>query len=260
MELRDGYKSIYYKHTIGDKEKIDTILFFITGSGHSSLQYYLSSYFQGLVGNVKIFALQKRYVSNRSTGIFKTKKDYDETNTINKRVNDNIDFINHILRHEHIQGGINIVILGVSSGGRVAPEVAYNIPQCTHLAVLGDGGMKGIESFRIWGKKNGINFDKKYHEMKNDPNKTDKKILGQYTYKWWLSVLDSDPMNYLIKIDVPIFYSAGEKDDMMPNLKVVLYPDCNHVLVDSKGNSFLKKYMRDLSLCWQNDDTVLQSR
>lgn len=260
--LSDNYKSIYYEHIVGDSKKIDTILFYICGSGRESLQYYLKEYFKGLDGNVKIYALQKRYISNRSTGLFKPGKEYRINNTLAQRIRDNSEFINFILKSEAIKDK-RIVIFGVSEGGTIAPEIAYNTPECTHLAVLGEGGMKGIDSFRIWGRQNGIDFDKKYKLMKKEPHKS-------IECKWWLSALDYDPMNYLKQMDISMFYGMGAKDHNVPveslhylrdtfdnygkrNLEIKFYPDCNHFLMDSEGKSHIKDYMRDISLWWQRN-------
>jgi esterase/lipase len=260
--LSDGYKANYYTFNFGNQDSIDTYLFFITGSGHASVQY-TRHYLKDLPGNVKVFTLQKRYVGHWTTGLFEPSKDFDKTYCISNLQRDQLEFVRYILAKENTQGK-RVVVLGVSEGGVMAPAIAATIPEITHLVVLGTGGMKGLDSFKIWGQKQGIDFEDIYQKVKLGA--TDKKFL-QYTYKWWLEMLKADPMKDLSRLDIPIFYGMGDKDDKVntatlfylrdefirlgkPNLTLQLYPDCNHILVDSKGNSHSKEFLHDISTWW----------
>lgn len=271
MVLDDSCRHLYYSMTIGDEEKVDTILFFITGTGNASLQYYLKSYFQGLTGNIHIFALQPRHVTNRETGIFQPSEAYNQENTFRIRVEDNIKFILQTLANNRTSYK-RIVVFGVSAGGTVASVAASVVPDVTHLVVLGEGGMKELDAFRLWGRKYGIDFDQEYKKIKADPDSTKKKFLGEHTYKWWASYLEVNPMDYLHSLEIPMLFCAGKKDEMVPveslyylrdrfeelgktNLTVKLYPDCNHVLIDSKGISHRIYFMKFVS-SWLRNTTI----
>jgi esterase/lipase len=119
--------------------------------------------------------------------------------------------------------------------------------------LLGSGGMKGIEEFKLWGDRHGIDFEQINQAVAKYPNSIERKTLG-HTYKYWSSVLPIDPMDSLEKLEIPIFAAIGENDGMVPveslyflrnefiklgkkNLTVKIFPDCNHVLNDSAGKS-----------------------
>ena len=151
--------------------------------------------------------------------------------------------------------------MGMSEGGAVAPAIAAQIPQINGLVVLGDGGMKGLDAFRIWGKRTGTDFDEIYKVVTENP--VTDKFIGPYTYRYWKENLDEEPMQFLAGLDIPVYYAMGEKDGSVPleslqylqdefvklnkdNLTVKIYPDCKHDLEDSKGDSHLKEFMTDV--------------
>ena len=268
VSLGDGYKATYYQVQVGDSRKTDTVVFFIGGSGNTSLNYYLEPYFEDLDGNVTVYALQKRYVGHRETGQFKPSNQFHQYNHYLQLVNDQKDFINSLIKNESLTGK-KIIIFGVSEGGNIAAQLASEIPQVTHLMVLGSGGMVGIDEFRIWGKKYNIDFDKLYQQVKEHPDSIYRLAVGQ-TYKYWASVLPVNPMDYLKTITIPILYVVGGEDEMMPvesvyflqnefkrlrkqNLTVKVYPGCNHVLKDSSGKSHRGDMLRFASKWWRTE-------
>jgi len=268
VSLSDGYKATYYKIQVGDSRKTDAVVFFIGGSGHTSLNYYLKSYFEDLDGNVTVYALQKRYVGHRETGLFKPSNAFQQYNYYPQLVNDQKDFINSLIKNKSLTGK-KIIIFGVSEGGNIAAQLASEIPQVTHLICLGSGGMVGIDEFRIWGKKYNIDFDKLYQQVKEHPDSIERESVGQ-TYKYWASVLPVNPMDYLKKITIPILYVIGSEDEMVPaesvyflqnefkrlkkhNLTVKVYPGCNHILKDSSGKSHRGDMLRFASKWWNTE-------
>jgi len=267
IQLSDGYKATYYYYKKGDVEDTDTLLFFIGGSGHASLNYYLRPYFKGLNDNVGIYALQKRYIGHRETGVFEASEKFHQFNYFSQWLKDQREFVNRILE-KHDDTVKNIVIFGVSEGGNTAAALASEISQITHLVILGSGGMKGIDEFRLWGKNNNIDFDSFYQEVNKYPESIEKRGVGK-TYKYWASVLPVEPMDYFKKIDVPILVAIGEKDEMVPiesvnfladefkklrkhNLTVKIFPDCNHVLTDTSGKSHRSEFLQYAYTWWSN--------
>ena len=136
-----------------------------------------------------------------------------------------------------------------------------SIPGITHLVVLGSGGMKGIDMFKIWGKKRNLNFEKIYKEVSSNP--TSEKKISQQSYKWWAEELNFEPMPHLSKINIPMFFAMGSQDDMNPveslyclrdefarlakdNLTIKFYENCDHTLVDSMGKNHRKEFMRNI--------------
>lgn len=259
IKFEDGYQGAYYTFTLGDKNNIDTYLFAAQGSGYASVQYF-RFYFKDLPGNIKVFALQKRYVRHNDSHVDKPVKQFHQYYCLSQIITDQVEFIHSILLNQDITHK-KIVMFGVSEGAMVASAVAAQIPEITHLAVLGDGGMKGIDSFRIWGQRTGNDFDKIYEIVSNNP--TIDQFIGQYTHKYWKDMLNEDPMKHLIHLSIPMFYCMGEKDESVPieslyylqkqfkelgkeNLTTKIYPNCSHDLEDSKGNSHRSEFMNDI--------------
>jgi len=265
IELSDGYNADYYTFTLGDKNAIDTYLFFVTGSGHASVQF-CRHYFKNLPGNVRVFALQKRYVKHWTTGIFEAPEGFHEAHCYSNWIRDYSDFVGRILsvKNSKIE---RIIIFGGSEGSAVASAVTANTPQITHLVSLGEGGMRGLDCFRIWkgGKAQRIDFDQVYQTVSKNPSTG--AFFGQYTYRWWKEMLDMEPMQYLQTIEIPILFAMGEKDDMVPleslyylenefkrlnkqNLTVKLYPDRTYPIFFSQNPAvdFVAHFQAEVSL------------
>lgn len=157
LALSDGYVATFYKLQKGDANKTDSILFFVGGSGHASKNYYLRPYFEKLPGDVTIYALQKRFVEHRETGLLEPTEAFYQFNYYPQLVQDQKEFIHFILEkqdrlHE------KVVIFGVSEGGIIAAQLAAEIPETTHLMMLGSGGMPVMDEFKLWGENRNIDF------------------------------------------------------------------------------------------------------
>ena len=259
IRYADGFKGDYYTFTLGDKNKIDTYIFVAQGSGYGSAQWF-RYYFNDLPGNVKVYSLQKRYVKHNDSHVDKPSNKYQEYNCLSHTIADQTEFINSILSDITLINN-KIVMFGVSEGAMVASAVASNIPEITHLVVLGDGGMKGIDAFRIWGQRNDNDFDQIYKIVIDDP--ASDKFIGPYSHKYWKDILDEDPMEHISKLNIPMFYCMGDKDESVPieslyylleefsklkkdNLTTKIYPGCNHSLEDSTGKSYKKEFMQEI--------------
>ncbi len=142
IELEDRKTYLYYKIEKGKNPK--ALIFFISGSGHTSLQYYLSDYFEEFDANVEVFALQKRTVSNRTTGMLGKPDNFDMENTFENWVNDNHFFIRKVLSDKR-DDDKKIILFGVSEGATVAAKLTTLIPEVTHLVILGSGGFEQSE-------------------------------------------------------------------------------------------------------------------
>jgi len=266
VELNDGFRADYYTFVLGNEDAVDTYLFFITGSGYASAQF-CQHYLWHLPGNVRVFALQKRSVKHWTTGLFNAPEEFHETYFLSTLKKDHIGFVKQILSEKNIDGK-RLVLFGVSEGSFIASAVAAEIPQITHLVSLGEGGMKGLDSFRIWGKENGIDFDDVYRQVSQKPSIGEPK-KGTFSNRWWKEMLEADPMPHLKSLSIPVLFAMGEKDNMVPveslyylqsefgelekdNLTVEIYTDCNHQLVDSKGKSHRREFLKDVANWWNH--------
>ena len=267
IKMSDDYHANYYVLNRGVNNKFGSILFFIGGSERASKNYYLKSYFDNISKSTTVYALQKRHIGHRETGLSEPSNSYHQYNHYVHLVKDQKEFIQSILSKIN-HSNKKIIILGVSEGGNIASQLASETPQITHLVTIGSGGMLGIEEFRTWGKKQNINFDKVYEQVKKDPDSIEMKILGQ-THRYWSSILPVNPMSSLKKLDIPILAIIGEQDEMIPvesvhflrsefkrlgkeNLTVKIVPDSNHALKDSSGKDNRGEIMQFASEWWQD--------
>lgn len=264
-EFSDGYCGTYYIHRKGDYEKSDVIVFFIGGSGHTSHNYYLRQYFNDSRVDMTIYALQKRYVGKRETGMRRASKKFDYYNYHSQLVQDQKEFILWVLSNNDFKYKKN-VLFGVSEGGNISVQLASEIKEITHLMILGSGGMPALEEFRIWGNQNNIDFDLLYQEVKKHPKSIECRAVGQ-TYKYWASILPFKPMDYFKSLTIPIFVAIGEQDEMTPvesvhflqyefdklekdNLFVKIFENCNHVLDDFEGKNHRAELFHIASDWW----------
>jgi pimeloyl-ACP methyl ester carboxylesterase len=257
--FEDGVSSAYYTITTGDKQGPETVLFFIGGSGCASLQYYLRQYFHELHGVMQIFALQKRKVSDRTTGMGTCPQGFDEANHFKQWVSDQSQFLTAMLaQFPHMP--TRVVVFGVSEGGNVAAALAASHPTVTHLVLIGSGGMPQREELRILLVQQGYPGDVEgdFQRVANDPESVTKRLYGQ-THKYWTSVLDVDPLTYLLPLQIPILVGFGERDQSVPhasldvlqqqfaasgktNLTVKIFSGADHTLKDTKGHSFKSEF------------------
>jgi len=222
----------------------------------------LKEYLNGLNGDIKVFALQKRGVSHFTTGLFGCSKEFYKNDYFDKWVSDQEAFITHILKTSKNKPE-NIVILGVSEGCSAAAVLANKFPSVTHLAMIGCGGMKFIDELKILARKENfsIDMDKEYRKILRNPNSTSKFVAG-HTYKYWSSLLGVKPIKYLLSLDIPIIVAMGEKDKSVPvesllflerqfnlsgkqNLTTIIYHNADHTL-KSPQKDFRQEFMQEL--------------
>lgn len=205
MVMSDGYRARYFVHAYGRQKSPDTLLFFVTGSGSDTAQLSCRFTLNDVRDDVRVFALDKRHVSSWSTGRGAPSAQYWAHHYPSAWTRDQKEFLTHILEREDLRGR-NVVLLGASAGGAIAAELAHALPQVTHLAILGEGGMKGLDSFRLWGQRHYADFDALYAHVKADPS-TARMTAG---------------------------YSAK------------VYAGCDHAIDDCAGTASHEEYLRDL--------------
>ena len=270
--LEDGTKTLYYEIEKKSAHKSNAIIFFITGSGYASLQYYLKPYFENLDLNTKIYALQKRNISNRTTGIFEKPKRFDKENIFDNWVKDNAYFIHKIISKEENRDK-EIILFGVSEGATVAAKVATLVPRVTHLVILGSGGLPQSQELKILHPKYKEQFTKIFADICKHPNSTKKDFMA-HPYIYWSHILFENPMEYYAKINIPILLAIGEKDKSAPvesarflrdafrklkksNLKYIEYKNCDHILTDNHQVNHKKAFFKAM-VDWYDGTKILK--
>lgn len=255
----DGGSSIYYSFTIGNEPQPKTVIFYAGGSGCWSRKSVMPGYLSGLTVSARVFVLNKRFMPDRSIGIFDCGKAFHLANNPSQWISDYSEFIAAQLgslspKPKHV------VMVGVSEGGLVATKVAVLTPAITHLAIIGYGGYSVRRMYEILEQKGQllVDVDELWQEVPSDPRNVNREWNGS-AYRWWADMMDIDPLPDYLKLDIPIIIGVGEKDQSMPvesvlfldakfkeagknNLTLKVYPDSDHVLrgqdVSHRGDFF----------------------
>ncbi len=264
FQYSDGYEGIYYSYISGDNDKSDTLLFYIGGSGCPSYKYYLQSYLKDLNPGIKVYALQKRGVASSSTGMFGCSKEFVKYDYFQQWVSDQQQFVDFVLKSQNTKQK-NIVVFGISEGGSVAAFLASKIPQITHLAIIGSGGMPQIEELKILSEKNKWKWklDEEIEKIRRHSESIEKKMAG-HSYKYWSSIMDVNPMKFYLGLDIPVLVAHGEDDTSVPiesayhikkvahdagknNIQIIVYKDSDHTLIDNKGFDHKPEFIRKIN-------------
>ena len=263
FHYRDGGQGLYYHFVVGDSNKTDTLVFLYGGSGCQSWKSVMPYYVSGLVANARVYALNKRFVADRSLGSQDCGADFKQVNNLQQWVQDWSEFVSAQIRNSP-EKPKNIVLVGVSEGALAATKIASLEPRITHLAIIGSGAYSMRQSLRTL-KHQGViawDVDAESKQIAKDPQSLTKSWYG-HPYRWWSEVLDMDPLPDLLKLDIPVLVGIGEKDASVPqesaqllqrqfkeagktNLKLEIYPDANHRL-QSADKSYRSEYFARLS-------------
>lgn len=247
FHYKDGGSSIYYTFTVGDASQVHTLLFFYGATGCPSWKSVMPGYVSGLTVNARVFVLNKRFVSDRSTGLFGCDQEFHLANNPEQWIADYSEFIATQI------GSVapkprNVVLVGVSEGALTATKVAGLSPAVTHLAIIGSGGYSMRKSLSALRQKGVIWFDVNsgLEEIATDPRSIAKSWYGN-PYRWWSDIKDIEPLPDFLKLNIPILVGIGEQDESVPvdsarflelkfnevgknNLILKVYPGADHRL------------------------------
>lgn len=263
FQYKDGGASVYYSFTIGDTLKSDTVIFLYGATGCPSWKSVMPDYVDGLLVSARVFVLNKRFVADRSTGLFGCGQNFHAANNPGQWVADYSEFIttqvNSITPKPR-----NIVLVGVSEGAIPAVKIAATSPSITHLAIIGSGGYSMRKSLATLKQRNAIEFDvdSGWEKITSDPYSIEKDWYGN-PYRWWSDIMDIDPLPDFLKLNIPILVGIGEKDESVPvesvrlletkfneegkrNLTIKVYPDSDHRLT-ANGISHRSEFFVELS-------------
>lgn len=239
IRSKSGQPIELYSLDIGDGPK--RALFFVSGSGCASLSYFMRSYFTGLTGSWKIYAVQKEGVSRSNAGLFCDQRFADSYYFPAMKERNRVALEEVVRRH----GQVNV--LGVSEGGQIAAELAQSQPAVRRLAVIGSGGLPFRSVGRLLdARQGGTTFERAFAQVDADPNSTTQKALG-YTNLYWSSAIDIDPAPVYLSLRIPILMIFGERDESVPveaartleqrfasargaKFRLIVVPGANHVL------------------------------
>lgn len=259
----DGGASYYYTFYTGEAERVDTAVFFYAATGCASLKSVMPEYVAGLKLNARIFALNKRFVADRSTGLFDCGRAFDEANNPRQWENDLTEFIESQVAAMPVKP-TQVVLVGVSEAAWASASAALHSRLVTHLAIVGSGSYSMRRSLAVLKQRGAIYFDVEtgWQKISDDPLSLEKEWYGN-RYRWWSDVMDIDPMTDLLKLDIPILVGIGERDESVPvesaydlekqfkqagksNLTLKVYPGADHRL-RANGKSYREDFFSELS-------------
>lgn len=152
-----------------------------------------------------------------------------------------------------------VVVLGISEGGQVGPYVAEKNKYVTHLILFAGNGLNQFFDPLITARMKafaGVQTEEEtqyevdslftmYEKMYNKPKSTSDFWWG-HTYQRWASFTERDPLEALVKLDIPIYFANGSLDENSvlsadyirleflrrgkTNLTYVTYPNYDHQL------------------------------
>lgn len=266
----DGGSGIYYSFVVNGVADADTFVFFFASSGCASWKYSMPGYVDGLTVPARVFALNKRFVSDLQSGVFGCGRDFDLANNPDQWLADYSAFVAAQLKATPVKPK-HVVLVDVSEGALTSVRVAGSIAEVTHLAIVGDGGYSMRQALTVLKAKGSILFDVEvgWREVSTDPHSVEKRWYG-HPYRYWAEVMDIEPLPYYAKLEIPILVGIGERDESVPvesarflaahfeslgkrNLVLEVYPGANHVL-RAHGVSYRPDFFKRLStdLCRGN--------
>ena len=275
FQYKDGGSSTYYSFNVGDASQSDTLIFFYGATGCPSWKSVMPGYVSGLTVNARVFVLNKRFVPDRSTGLFDCGRDFNLANNPDRWVADYSEFIAAQISAVAPKPK-NVVLVGVSEGALPATKIAGVSPAITHLAIIGSGGYSMRKSLATLRQRGAIQFDVNsgWEKIAADPRSIEKDWYGN-PYRWWADIIDIDPLPDFLKLNIPILVGIGEQDESVPvesahfletkfkeagkgNLIVRVYPGADHRL-SGNGLSYRSEFFTELSRLFQlTHNTTLQ--
>lgn len=203
---------------------------------------------------------------------------YLNNNTIDQRIADSLRVMQVLRDTSSSWWNGKLMIVGGSEGGTIAPILASYIPETTKLVVMAGGtGWTMRESMPFLLEKElrskGADEQTIDSELKNMEtifddvikNPTSTKVYNgnTNTYKWWNSILNLRPRNFMIDLKIPILMVHGDVDSACPvesaratadafktsaktNFKYIEYPGLDHHWNDSAGQSHANQIFTDV--------------
>ena len=276
FQYKGGGTSIYYFLTVGDTPQRDTVVFFYGATGCPSWKSVMPGYVSGFTVAARVFVLNKRFVPDRSTGLFDCGRDFHLANNPDQWVADYSEFIAAQISTITPKPR-NVVLVGVSEGALPAVKSAGLLPEVTHLAIIGSGGYSMHKSLATLKQRGAIGFDvdSGWKKIAADPRSTEKDWYGN-PYRWWSDVMDIETIPDFLKLNIPVVVGIGEQDESVPvesahflasqfkdagksNLILHVYPGADHRL-SGNGISHRSEFFTELSRLLQPTRNIAVKR
>ena len=267
----DGERRRYFHlHEDGAAKAAGPVIVLIDGSGCGKFSPRLAGFFDQYVGALDVYFLEKAHIAKDAPAQPETcSAAYERADRLEQRAADIVQFLEREPRLKSA-GERSIALLGFSDGGAVAPLVAVNSRKIGWLAVIGAGGMKQSDEFRLFAAR-GVRpyahpsikdtLDVTFADIAKHPMALDKRFFG-HSYSFWSSRLFHDPLATYAQLKIPVVVAMGQKDESVPiesgrllqrffaqrpaaHFRFFEFPDANHGLA-AAGTSHLKPFIARL--------------
>ena len=220
-------------------------IFFIGGSGCTSLRAYLGTYFSAAPEGLEIVGLEKTGVSDRATGST-CSDEFWQNYTYDDLLRRNIAAIDHIAQRFDVE---KIPLIGTSEGGALALEIAASTDRVDRLALLGAGAMSQRQELRLLfdERAQGQAIESAFARIDANPQSVEQTELG-LPHRYWASILDHDPRDFAPNVSAPTLIIIGQNDQNVPvasaqladalikNSTLTIWPYANHTFDTPSGN------------------------
>ncbi len=136
--------------------------------------------------------------------------------------------INYLLKQSFVDNK-KLVVFGHSEGAQIAPKLAYINKSITHLACFSGTGITQMYDFitntrkSVENKEITLELATKeidslfyyYNDILKNPTSTNK-FWQRHSYLRWYSTIMNPPIEYLVKLNIPIYIVAGTEDQASP--------------------------------------------
>lgn len=234
-----GEVSIHVTKNAIDSRK--PLILFLEGSGNFPLYYrykdgrfgtgttlnfrqYSSEYHIALISKPGIPFLDSIRTTESGRRYYPTNSDFTEKYSLDWRAKSASLAIDHLIKELAIDTS-KIIVIGHSEGSQVAPAVAVENPKVTHVISMMGNSLNHLYDFiineRMRVERGEIaateaqttvdSLFAEYEKIYTNPKSTTDYWYGETYYKWSSFTLIS-PLENMLKLDIPILYIAGGKD------------------------------------------------
>lgn len=217
----DGGQALFF---VLDKPSSDTpprtFMFVIAGSDCASMRRILPQYFDGLSGSeggIRIFILHKRFIATDADA--RCSDAFMRADHPSRWIADQGEFIRHELSVANASGHPpeRVLIAGISEGAEIAPIIAHRVPDITHVALIGNGGMDPFDAYRLQAGKHGFMHALEEIEQKcSGAQAMSEAEAAERSCRYWTELRAIRHTDNLLALDLPVFVAMGEADTMVP--------------------------------------------
>ena len=233
--------TINYYLTADESKTSKPLLVYLDGSGH----YPLFQKMDGGLGSSVLLDLESLKKEYRILLISKPGipfvdemnlspngyPEYEEPKTYTERLSlywrvDAADLIINKLTNEKTVDASQVVVLGFSEGAQVGPYLAQKNKHISHLLLFAGNGLNQFFDFLITARQKALRGEiteveaqteidslyQVYGKIYAAPENTTDYWYG-HTYQRWASFTQTDPVDVLVELDIPIYIANGSLDE-----------------------------------------------